>query len=585
MESAARKICFELDDSSASSPESLALQFAGTDSLKNRKKSGVFYTPVSIADEILDATLGAALKEKSPAQILQLSVLDPACGSGIFLIRALRMFLRKLSAVGEITPILIEQVLRNCLFGVDRDANAVSLARKLLLACARQYVAMPIDESGSNIRSGNSLLSPETCPGREIPAALNPFSWRQHFPNIFAQGGFNFVIGNPPYGLSRGEQICSVENNLLQQAFQSSRNGKINKYLAFIALGYQLLRSNGELSFIVPNAWLGIQNAAKLRAILLRDRALHSITVYDFPVFADPSVEAVVFKVKKDSPRHSIAVSHRHRDKSRRASHIEIPVEVCLAGNENKIPLLWDAELAPLLSNLRSHAMTIGSAGSPFAPMIALQAYAMGKGTPAQTQAQVKSHCFHSNSATGPDSYPYLEGGDIGRYKLEWSGTFLRHGKFLAEPQVLSRFMGPRVLLREILNAPPNLLSACYTDATYLYNKSVLHIIAKEASNAESMQALCSLLNSSLISFFMRMYGCKSQRKLFPKVVSNDLRSIPLSSSFFSNAGALAALCRQQMTTHRRELDLEIDNIVFDIYNIDRAQREMTYAFLQRSMR
>lgn len=573
MEASARKFSINtaIDDSSMQSPENIALAAADRDSLKHRKKGGVFYTPVSVVDEILAATLGASLRGKSRTEILKLRLLDPACGSGIFLIRALRLFMQALALTGGGRDDA-EHVLRCCLYGVDRDPQAVSLAAQLLTACARQYFPTLTLSSGLNIRTGNSLLDPEEMKATRIAAELRPFSWAQNFPEVFrpserVSAGFDFIVGNPPYGLSRGDQMTSVENKLLQKAFESSRNGKVNKYLAFIALGYRLLGPHGELSFIVPNAWLGISGARNLRALLLNDKALHSITLYDFPVFSDPSVEAVVFRVKKGANFSEITVSHRAKSSAAQRC-IHVPVAACLQDAQCKIPLLWDEGLEPLVRALRSTPLKLGDKNSPFLPMIALQAYACGKGQPPQTAQQVKDHCFHSNTPECADAYPYLEGGDIGRYTLARSKSYLRHGKFLAEPQELSRFSGPRVLVREILNAPPRVLSACFTNQTSLYNKSVLHIIAKQPLAEDMMPALCALLNSALISFFIRMCGAKSQRKLFPKVVNEDLRSIPIPERFSTYAAALAKLCELQQAQVRGEIDRQIDALVFECYGV-----------------
>ncbi|MBN8551034.1 MAG: N-6 DNA methylase, partial [Deltaproteobacteria bacterium] len=378
------------DDSSGASPEARALAFGISDSRHARKKKGVFYTPIRIVDEILEATLGQSIGSRTTPELFQIRIVDPACGAGIFLIRALRMLMRELARRGEQSAQHAAVLAQECLHGVDCDASAGALAKELVANCAAQYGAQLGFENLKHIKIGNSLLDPHTLAGSTIPEILQPFAWSVQFSEVFRRGGFDFVVGNPPYGLSRDEQISAEENALLRKAFASSRNGKINKYLAFMALGFQLLRTGGALSYIVPNAWLGIRSAAKLRNLLLQERALEAITIYDFPVFNDPSVEAVVCKLRKNCPTDSIKILRRKSYEESEPLRL-MPVEECLIDPQQRISVLWNESLSPIIKNLRSHTLTLGSSESPFVPMIALQAYAEGKGAPPQRKEQVKS--------------------------------------------------------------------------------------------------------------------------------------------------------------------------------------------------
>jgi hypothetical protein len=222
---------------------------------------------------------------------------------------------------------------------------------------------------------------------------------------------------------------------------------------------------------------------------------------------------------------------------------------------------------------MRAHSTPLAAAETPFLPLIALQAYATGKGTPPQTIEQVKGQVFHCATGDDENCYPYLEGADIGRFSVAWSGRFLRYGEWLAEPQTVGRFSGPRVVLREILNPLPHILSAAYLDSTYLYNKSVLHIIAKNSAPPELMQALCALLNSKLVSYYLKLCGCKSQRKLFPKIVNDDLRDLPLPREFEAGARELAPFCsRITQSEFAPEIEEELDSLVARLYGLSSMQ-------------
>ena len=208
-------------------------------------------------------------------------------------------------------------------------------------------------------------------------------------------------------------------------------------------------------------------------------------------------------------------------------------------------------------------------------PLIALQAYARGKGDPPQTSEDVRKHVYHSETKRNANSFPYLEGGDISRYHITWSGSYLEYGKWLAEPQTLSRFSGPRVLLREIISPLPYLLNASVVTDTMLYNKSVLHVIAKEDPDEDRMWALAAILNSKLASFVIRYRGRKSQRGLFPKIVNADLKGFPVPKDLDNARSELASLCKRISKTveaeERNELagmQHQIDQAVYAAYGL-----------------
>jgi hypothetical protein len=212
-----------------------------------------------------------------------------------------------------------------------------------------------------------------------------------------------------------------------------------------------------------------------------------------------------------------------------------------------------------------------------------MQAYREGQGRPPQTTADVKGHVYHSKSKAGDDYFPYLEGKDVKRYQLNWSGQYLKHGSWLAEPQSLERFSGPRILIREILGPKPYLCLAAYAEETLLYNKSVLHVVFKQhpcnGREPGRMRALLAILNSTMGSFVLRYLGRKSARKLFPKLVNADLKAFPLPLNFDKDSEKLANLCLEMEKSIKNNvakellaaLQVEIDKCVCAVYGIDAA--------------
>jgi hypothetical protein len=155
-----------------------------------------------------------------------------------------------------------------------------------------------------------------------------------------------------------------------------------------------------------------------------------------------------------------------------------------------------------------------------------MQAYEKGKGTPPQTQADVDDHVFDQDRKIDAQTHPYLQGKDVDRFGLTWSGMWMRYGPWLSQPRELKMFTRPRVLLREITAKPPYSLLSCFTEEPFLSNKSVLTILHENDDFAE-LKALAAVLNSKLMTFFYKGYGVKGERKLFPKVVIRNLREFP----------------------------------------------------------
>ncbi|RIL08758.1 MAG: hypothetical protein DCC75_08110, partial [Proteobacteria bacterium] len=396
---------------------------------------------------------------------------------------------------------------------------------------------------------------------------LSLFSWRENFPQIFERGGFDLIVGNPPYGLSRDEQISTAENELLKQIYSSIRSGKVNKYMVFMARGLELLNSRGALCFVVPNSWLGIRSAAALRRKIIGMRALESISVCLFKAFEDPSVEAVVVKLDKSRRHERIRIEHLYEPHMQQAAKFfELPAAECSGDPECKIALTWSPEVLEVLRAIASSSQKLSERIELFEPLIALQAYAAGKGTPPQSAEDVKRHIFDRNTKESALDIPYLEGSDIERFQVNWSGGYLHYGPWLAEPQNLDRFTGPRVVIREILASPPYLLRAAVVEDQFLYNKSVLHIVAdrRGKTGLQEMQALCAILNSKLASFVILHKGRKSQRSLFPKIVNDDLLDLPLPSNFDRHAGQLAKL----LARPGQIPDDELNTLVYECYRL-----------------
>lgn len=234
------------------------------------------------------------------------------------------------------------------------------------------------------------------------------------------------------------------------------------------------------------------------------------------------------------------------------------------------IPVTWSAKTANIIGNLLHETKPLIDSDYTFQPMIALQAYATGKGQPKQSKEDVKNQIYHRSSKKDPEDTPYLQGRDIGRYTLHWSGQYLAYGSWLAEPQKKERFTGPRILIREILGDKRHTFQATYTEELYLYNKSVLHILGKE----QELLALLAIINSALGSYLVQNLGKKSARKLFPKIVLDDLKHLLLPKDFTRFLPELAQAAKGQLGAPTHNRDEEINELVSDAYGVSQKEHE-----------
>jgi type I restriction-modification system DNA methylase subunit len=299
-----------------------------------RKAGGVYYTPQYIVDYIVEHTVGKLCEGKTPAQVSKLKIVDPACGSGSFLLGAYDYLLKwhmkyytgnskkvrkndpQLTPDGLLTTAEKKRILVNNIYGVDIDDNAVEVTKlSLLLKCMEGETQASVGTAmtmfhervlpslENNIKAGNSLVdydyySGEMDFGEE--KKVRPFSWQQAFPDVFKDGGFDAVIGNPPY---LGGREWKEENGNLYDFFIGKyevTEYQFDIYSVFWERGIMLLRPKGLIGYITPNTWLNNQSNKKLRKYMLSKTTLHKIVDYSaVRVFAQAVVLPILRLQKK----------------------------------------------------------------------------------------------------------------------------------------------------------------------------------------------------------------------------------------------------------------------------------------------
>lgn len=231
-------------------------------SRKKRKEQGIYYTPKFIVDYIVKNTLGEKLKEaKSVNDLQKIKVLDPACGSGSFLTKALETINDKYKDFNDPGNQLTKtQILLSNIYGVDLDTQAVELAKlNLLIDALDRKEKLPELE---HIKNGNSLISGTEAELQKYFGKnwqdKKPFNWEKEFPGVFKQGGFDVIIGNPPYGA----ELPDEDKKYLSDIYNI---GSTDTAILFIKHSLKILKNNGRLGFIIPKAFCFASNYGKIR--------------------------------------------------------------------------------------------------------------------------------------------------------------------------------------------------------------------------------------------------------------------------------------------------------------------------------
>jgi hypothetical protein len=591
-----------------------------------RKAGGVYYTPKPIVDYIVKQSIGKLAEGKTPRQISNLRVLDPACGSGTFLLGAYQFLLNwhldyyidsetkshknRLEKIGEndfrLTIDERKRILLNNIFGVDIDNQAVEVTKLSLLLKVLEgenqqqlkiFQERILPDLVHNIKCGNSLVGSDIYAEEQLSMfevsaddriRINAFDWDAEFPEVMHRGGFDVVIGNPPYIDSEWMTKYMPDVREYCNNTYDSASGNWDIFCVFIEKAISLTKANGLSSMIVPNKLGSANYASSIRDILTLQNNLLSIRDFSkvsvFPVAVYP----IVYFVEKGPPKSNSEVLYE-RVESMKGDQYEFSYiqELDWAKYFSETGKPWN-----IFSDIHSDNPT-NRLQQEF-PSLESIATILGAATVAQAY-EIKP--LISNSDTGKQ-LKVINRGTIDRYHSLWGKKALRYIK--------SSYLHPVILRNNIANLPPTRkdqanqekiiiagmtkVLECYLDGygEYLAGKSTTIIMSQI-----DLHYLLGLLNSKLMSFiFKSMFSGNSLSGGYLRIGPPQLKVLPIKTIDFENpiekskfeeivflvkniqsnkANTMQIKTPHEHTALLREIesiDREIDQLVYSLYGL-----------------
>ena len=521
-----------------------------------RKKDGVFYTPRYITTYIVENTLGKLCTEKKNELgideneygadkrrqkatkkkliekltayrnwLLSLTICDPACGSGAFLNAALDFLINEHNLIYELNAKIhgaqydmfesIENsILENNLFGVDINEESVEIAKLALwLRTAKPH--RKLNDLNNNIKCGNSLISDPEVAGDKA------FDWQNEFPQVFEKGGFDVVIGNPPYGAKfSSEEIRFYNKNYIYQSYQ------LDSYLLFTERINYWLKPKGILGYIMPNTWLSLLFANKIRNYVFTEITILSINHYSYFVFEDATVETDIYILQNKLPISDSVFELSIIDKNNKITKriIEQKTWAELKG----LPVnIYETQKVTIIKKKLSKFQELGDL-----VQIAqgTKPFQKGKGNPPQTEIILKTQPFVSTSKKNDSFIPLLRGSLINRYTNYWNYNYwISYGDWLAEPRYSAKFDSPEKLL---IRQTSDSLIATYDNKKFIARDN-LYVIRDDNQHL-SLKGLLALINSKLQTWYYRNVINPEIGKAMAQVKRGHLQQLPITNKDLS---------------------------------------------------
>jgi len=515
-----------------------------------RKAGGVYYTPQYIVNYIVKNTVGKLIEGKTPKEISKIKILDPACGSGSFLIGAFQYLLdyhkdfysengkpskgkkdNPITPDGHLTTAEKKRILLNNIYGVDLDTNAVEVTKlSLLIKCLEGETEASIKQQlaiwnervlptlENNIKSGNSLIdidfySTELDFGFE--KKIKPFKWESAFPIIFETSGFDIVIGNPPYGAAFSKE----ETNYFLKKY-TLQDYQLDSYLLFIEKSLLLLKTNCLLGFIIPNTWLLNLTANRIRSYLFNHVEINKIIHFQNPVFEQAVVDTEIMIFKKAKPIDSHKIQIEIFDKKHVKTELQIFQKKWIEQNGAPVNILDNEKF----SSIKSKTSKLPILDSICKITQGTKPFQVGKGIPKQTRQIVEEKPYVSEKKIDDSFRPLLRGSLMNRYQINWEDNYwIKFGDWLAEPRYTANYDAPEKI---IIRQTSDHLNATLDNQQFIVRDNLYTIISKDPKS--NLKYILGLLNSYFLNWYYQNILNPEKGEALAQVKRGHIANLPI---------------------------------------------------------
>jgi len=413
----------------------------------------------------------------------------------------------------------------------------------------------------NNIKCGNSLIDDPEVAGKRA------FKWEEEFADIMQAGGFDVVVGNPPWVFARGNNFTQDVKDYYYEKYPLA-NYQLNTYLLFFDRGYSILKADGQFSFIVPNTCLTIDSFEPFRKFLLNDVGQLNVVNIFGQVFEGASVDSCIISFKKSS-KNKVKLSEMHDGVLNEVGSFAV-AELAQGKHIINIAMMKNPEVVKLMEKIDKLSKPLEKISTIKSGLVA---YEIGKGSPKQTREMKDERVYHFTSKNDENCYPYLDGRDVCRYAISWGGKWIKYGNHLAAPRQIELFTQPRILVRQIPNKPPYCIHACFTNDDLVNDRNSNNIIGFE----DEPYYLLGVINSRLTSFWFINKFDKLQRGVFPQFKVKELAMFPVPKADNAQKNQISDMVQTAMQQHT-DLHAKIDRfqkLVMAEYGIEKWGRKL----------
>ena len=567
-----------------------------------RKAGGVYYTPEYVVRYIVENTVGKIIAAKSPQEIAELRFADIACGSGSFLLGVYDRLLRRITAYynesekkrragkmagctegndGKLHLNLRQkrEILVSNVYGVDLDQQAVEVAQlslylKLLeeetAGTVRHYQLefgeQLLPDLKQNIVCGNSLVGWDILDGKlfetEEEKRLKARDFKDLFPAVMSGGGFDAIVGNPPY--VRPHNLSPIVKEYFWKHY-STFVKKSDLYCSFIERALQVLRPGGTLGYIVSNGWLRLDSFEALRKLLISETSVSTVIDFTDYVFENASVRTCIVILEKTvRPKNAVMVATTAATSTLSQLPFSRIQQSTFAAAYKSI---FDLSINPAAESVKQKMKTLGR---PLGDTFELS-FGIKTGDDSK---------FLSFSRASRDHKPLLRGENVHRYQSAFEGEYVwyvpskmtAHRK-TARPGSRDRFEQPKILIRDTGAG----LEGTFDGDNY-YVKDVL-IVEDPTKSAPRLKYLLAILNSRLMRFYyetsfptlhvqrdeLASLPIRLRTQLIPQLATLVDKRLNAERSL---RDAVADRDRQHLQYKSVALDRQIDQLVYGLYEL-----------------